>query len=275
MQENVIARLRSSQPSLSPALLRIGEYVLKDPSVVVNQTITEVADGAGASEASVLRFCRDIGFTSFQRFKLALGIELSSGRAKEVRTPSGDIVEDALSEVITALTRTGDLLDRSQLSSAAKHIVKATSIDLYGVAGSASVARYAHYSFTRLGLISRVLDDPHLAIMSAVGLGPKQVAIAISESGSTKETINAIVAAKATGAFTIAITSHIRSPIVAHANAVLASASSDTPIMRGFFLRTAGQYLILDLLTSMIAKTSKQAGISMQATAEATIDKSY
>ncbi|TIP78927.1 MAG: MurR/RpiR family transcriptional regulator, partial [Mesorhizobium sp.] len=78
MQEKILARLRSSQPSLSPALLRISEYVLNDPAKVVNQTITEVADGSGSSEASVLRFCRDIKFSSFQRFKLALGIELST-----------------------------------------------------------------------------------------------------------------------------------------------------------------------------------------------------
>ncbi|TIW51162.1 MAG: SIS domain-containing protein, partial [Mesorhizobium sp.] len=88
-----------------------------------------------------------------------------------------------------------------------------------------------------------MLDDPHLAVMSAVNLGPKQVALAISESGSSKDTINSLMAAKAAGAFTIAITCHIRSPIAANADAVLGASSTDTPITRGAFSRVAGQYL--------------------------------
>ncbi len=221
MQENVLARLHSSLPSLSPALIRIAEYVLKDPKQVIYQTITEVADGSQASEASVLRFCRDIGFSSFQRFKLSLGIELSANQSSPPkRTTSGDLLDETISTAISALERTRELLDRAALDIAVKEILKARSIDLYGLGGSANIARYAHYSFVRLGLISRVFDDPHLAVMSAVSLGPKQVAIAISESGSSKNTISLLKTARTAGAFTIAITSHIRSPIVSVAHNV-------------------------------------------------------
>ncbi|MER8536838.1 MurR/RpiR family transcriptional regulator [Mesorhizobium sp. M0644] len=275
MQENILARLRSSQPSLSPALLRISEYVLKDPAKVVHQTITEVADGSGSSEASVLRFCRDIKFSSFQRFKLALGIELSTNQTIRHASPSGDIIDDTLSMAVTALNQTKDLLNQAALELAVKHIIRAKSIDLYGLGGSANVARYAHYLFIRSGLMSRVLDDPHLAVMSAVNLGPKHVALAISESGSSKDTINSLMAAKAAGAFTIAITCHIRSPIAAKADAVLAASSTDTPIMRGAFSRVAGQYLIIDILANMIVKDGSKFQAAMQRTAEATIDKSF
>ncbi|TIO06941.1 MAG: MurR/RpiR family transcriptional regulator, partial [Mesorhizobium sp.] len=111
MQEKILARLRSSQPSLSPALLRISEYVLNDPAKVVNQTITEVADGSGSSEASVLRFCRDIKFSSFQRFKLALGIELSTHQTIRHASPSGDVIDDTLSTAITIKPRELELGD--------------------------------------------------------------------------------------------------------------------------------------------------------------------
>ncbi|RWH51660.1 MAG: MurR/RpiR family transcriptional regulator [Mesorhizobium sp.] len=275
MQEKILARLRSSQPSLSPALLRISEYVLNDPAKVVNQTITEVADGSGSSEASVLRFCRDIKFSSFQRFKLALGIELSTHQTIRHASPSGDVIDDTLSTAITALKQTKDLLNHAALELAAKQIIRAKSIDLYGFGGSANVARYAHYLFVRFGLVSRVLEDPHLAVMSAVNLGPKQVALAISESGSSKDTINSLMAAKAAGAFTIAITCHIRSPIAANADAVLGASSTDTPITRGAFSRVAGQYLIIDILANMIAKDGSKFQAAMQRTAEATIDKSF
>ena len=188
MQKNVLARLRSIKPSLSPTLLRIAVYVLKRPEDVIYQTITEVADQSSSNEASVLRFCRSLGFSSFQRFKMALAMELTANRAAPPTKPTSDVVEKSFASAMATLQHTKELLDRADAETVAKRLAKARSIDLYALGASSNVARYAVYRFICLGLTSRMFDDPNLAVMSAVRLGEKDVAIAISASGSTKDT---------------------------------------------------------------------------------------
>jgi RpiR family transcriptional regulator, carbohydrate utilization regulator len=275
MQTSVMARLRSTKPDLTPVLQRIADNVISDPAVVVHQTITEVADASGSSEASVLRLCRDLGFSSFQRFKLALGIELSGNRAAQPPSPTGDVIEDCLAAGISSLQQTRELLDRPTLEKVAKKLVQAKSIDVIGLGGSANAANYINFRFISLGLTSRVFSDPHLAVMSAVGLDSSRVAIGISESGSSKDTVNALRAAKAAGAFTVALTCHVRSPIAGIADAVLASASHETPLTRGAMPAIVGQVMLADILETLIIKSGAKFASRVRHIVESTLDMSY
>jgi DNA-binding MurR/RpiR family transcriptional regulator len=73
-----LAQLRSVQSSLTPVLERIAAYALSHPHKVIYHTVTELAEASGTSEASVIRFCRDLGYAGFQDFKLALAVDLAS-----------------------------------------------------------------------------------------------------------------------------------------------------------------------------------------------------
>ncbi|MFK0573659.1 MurR/RpiR family transcriptional regulator [Endozoicomonas sp.] len=65
----LLARLRSRFDQLSPALAKINRFVTENPDTVIHQTLIELAEISGASEASVVRFCRDSGFKSFSEFR--------------------------------------------------------------------------------------------------------------------------------------------------------------------------------------------------------------
>jgi len=113
------------------------------------------------------------------------------------------------------------MLDRVSLGKVSKRLVQSRSIDITGLGGSAIAANYANFKFVSLGLTVRVFNDPHLAVMSAIALDSTKTAIGFSESGSTKDTIRALEVAKEAGAFTVAVTCHLRSPIAKIADVVL------------------------------------------------------
>ena len=46
-------------------------YIMENAEIVPNLTTKEVSTNAGASEASVVRFCKSIGIGSFKAFKIA------------------------------------------------------------------------------------------------------------------------------------------------------------------------------------------------------------
>jgi DNA-binding MurR/RpiR family transcriptional regulator len=120
-----------------------------------------------------------------------------------------------------------------------------------------------------------MFNDPNLAVMSAVGLGPKDVAIGISVSGSTKSTAGALKAAKTAGAYTIAMTNHIRSPLTSIPDAVLAASSTEDPRARGIFTSILGQFMIVDILATLISRSNPKFEITLRETAEAATDASY
>src|SRR4030042_3406665 len=69
-------RLRGVYPSLKTALQKVADLVLQQPDMVIYVSVNAVAAAAGVSEATVMRFCRTLGFKGFQDFKICLAREL-------------------------------------------------------------------------------------------------------------------------------------------------------------------------------------------------------
>src|SRR5690349_16814914 len=68
----VLARLGSLIPSLRESERKIGEYVLAKASDVVYLSVTDLADRTATSEASVIRFARQLGYAGYAALKISL-----------------------------------------------------------------------------------------------------------------------------------------------------------------------------------------------------------
>jgi DNA-binding MurR/RpiR family transcriptional regulator len=271
----VLANVRATHGALSPALARIAEAVLDNPDRLLTQTVTELAEAAGASDASVIRFCRDQGFASFQAFKLALATELATvppplpGQGDSGH--GGGIVERA----VTALRETQAMLDLAAIGVVVQRLLAARRILVFGVGASAITAHYLQYKLTRLGLAAVAHQDPHMAAMAAVALTADDVVIAVSSSGSTFDAVRAAERAHAAGAFLVAITNRIRSPLTVRADIVLLAASAETPLTGGAFAAKISQFLIVDILFETIAATHDPARGAIATTADSVSDRGY
>lgn len=102
------------------------------------------------------------------------------------------------------------------------------------------------------------------------------VAVGLSISGSTKDTIDNLNIAKKAGARIIAVTSNARSPITKIADIVLIVVGRENPLQGSSLAAKMSQLAIIDILNVAVSLRMKDQAIKYrEITAKATSDKLY
>ncbi|WP_194541435.1 MurR/RpiR family transcriptional regulator [Paenibacillus sp. JZ16] len=238
---------------------RLAEFILTAPSEIVHMGIKDLAEQCEVSAATVTRFCKNFQCKGYPDFKLKLAAEIAhaemasrTGNTRYQDIVAGNalagIVEAIESNHLTSIRDTTELLDLGQLERAVDALCRAKRIDLYGVATSSIVAQDFYQKLIRIGKNCTAFADSHMQITSASTLASSDVAVAVSYSGETPETIDALTCAKDAGAFTISITSYRSSAISALADITLYSSSLEEGMRRGDMASRIAQLHIIDIL---------------------------
>ncbi len=212
---SMLERIKASLPSLAPAEQRVGKLVLLDPRAFANLPVSELSDRAHVSKPTVVRFCRSMGYDGLSDFKLKLAGSVSEGVPFIHRSvDSDDKVSDVMVKVIDN-TVAAFLKYRNDASSfayekaseaLAETYKQRKRIEFYGVGNSGIVAQDAQHKFFRLGVTSIAYSDGHMQVMSASTVGPGDCVVVISNSGRTRDLMDACDIARKNGATTIVIT---------------------------------------------------------------------
>ena len=166
-QTGTLIRLRGLYPSLKTALRKVADVILRQPEMAIYASVNEVAAAAAVSEATVMRFCRILGFKGFQDFKIALAREMviPSARHHEVLSAEDDatIVGTVFQTNGAALQDTLEILEPEAMHEAAQLLYKARQIMVIGVSGSGPAVAYTGNRLLLLGLkavhLHRLLSD--------------------------------------------------------------------------------------------------------------------
>ncbi|MGH1042346.1 MurR/RpiR family transcriptional regulator [Bacillus wiedmannii] len=209
----LLFKIESNMDQFSPAEKKVAMYIMGNAEIVPNLTTKEVSTNAGASEASVVRFCKSIGIGSFKAFKIALVRELTIADYNindfsVMNTEDGpyDLFNKVTYVNKAAIEASVTAIDKKELEKAADLIVNADKIIFYGVGGSATPAMDGAYKFTRLGFTAMMLSDFHMMLPLVTTLKEGDIFVAISTSGRTKDVLEMAQYAKRQGATVIAIT---------------------------------------------------------------------
>jgi len=277
----VLARVRALQPEFTGALRRVAEQVLADPAGAARATIVELAERSGTSPATITRFCRALGFEGYA--ELRLGIAGETGRAARAAGWNVDIgreiqrddpLERVLQQIVAADARamgeTAATVDLDAVARAAAAIAVANRVDIYGAGGSALVGAEMHVCLHRIGVSTWAWNDVHNGLASAALLRPRDVALGISHSGQTRETIEMIAEAGSHGATTIALTSLPRSPLAELSDILLQTAAQASTFRPDALSARHPQLVVLDLLYIAVAqRLHDRVHAAFQATARA------
>lgn len=269
-----LARLRATAPWAS-AQARVAEYILGNATTAVNQTIDEIAAACGVSTATVVRFCRTLGYEGFTQFRRALTIDILIS-PKDIHEdikrddPAPVLTEKVFNTAIQTLRDTLSVVDIESLEKAIRAVGGARMVEIYGVGGSGFVAQDTYHKFMTIGVPCIACTDSHIQAMSASLLSEKDVAIGISHSGATPETIRALRWATMRGATTICVTNYRNAPINKYADIQLFTASRETT-SRGIPVASRiAQLIILDVLFVGVAVSHYERALeSIYLTAEA------
>ncbi len=278
----LLVKIKSRTSDLTKIEKRVADYISKEPEKVLYMTVNELASASGVSDASVIRFTRDMGFESFQQLKLALVKETPSSyqNGEDLIIKEDDnskqIVDKVKLGCIKSIEDTSSITNLKLLEEAAGAILNAKRVIAFGVGSSAAVAMIIQYKFIRLGIPCVAYDDPHIQAMTVSTLKFGDVAIGVSHTGSTKDTVDSLKIAKEHGAFTVSITDHPKSPIAPHSDIMLETFSRETPIKSGAGRSIVAQIFLVEALTSMIYKLDpKHADKYGEESARAVSDKFY
>lgn len=256
----ILHAVSSHLETLPPQERKLGEYILEAPASVVHQGITELANACGISPSTVTRFCKTFHFKGFPDFKMKLASELAHKPAENhyqdiiAGNDLQKIVEAMEANHVASITDTTRLLDMNQLSRAVEALCRAKRIDLYGVATSSIVAQDFYQKLVRIGKNCTAFADSHMQITSASSLGEGDVALAISYSGETPETIDALRCAKDSGATTLSLTQYGSNSLASLAEISLFSSSLEEGMRRGDMASRIAQLHVIDILfTGMVS----------------------
>jgi RpiR family carbohydrate utilization transcriptional regulator len=236
---------------------KVAKCVLGDPEAVVSASITELAEKAGTSEPTVIRFCRRLGLGGYMELRLNLARDLPSANYIFENVSAADSLAEIAGKILNAhreaLSNTLNKLDLDDLEAAVCALQAARRIEFYGLGGSAIVARDAHHKFFRLGMPCVAYDDPHMQVMSAALLTPDDVVVVISHTGSTKDIIDSAKVARKAGAKIIGILGSENAPLSKVCDIALSVFSKEVALRLAPMTSRLVQLAVVDVLFVTVA----------------------
>jgi len=277
----VLRAVRLHVDDLRDSEKKVARVVLESPGQVIYRSISELAEEAGTSEPTVLRFCRALGFRGYHDLKIQLAQDLVP-EVKNIhedvtsRDDPATLVRKVLNANAIAIADTLETLDPAQVDKAVRILASAERIEFIGFGGSAAVAMDAYHKFFRIGIPCGWQDDPHMQAMSAALMTRRCVVVAISHSGSSKDIMETLEIAKEAGAATIAIVSHRKSPVASLAAIALCVHSRETGYKPEPMSSRIAHLCVIDVLAVGVAlKRSRDFMAGVQKTRKALVNKRY
>ena len=211
----LLERVRASIPALPPAEQRVAHLVLENARSFASLPVGELAERARVSKPTVVRFCRSVGYGGLADFKRKLAGSVNEGvpfvhRSVDENDQPAELIIKVIDNAVAALLRyrneaASHAFERA-IAALADAAINGRRIDFYGVGNSGIVAQDAQHKFFRLGVHTNAISDGHVQVMSATMLGAGDCAVIISNSGRSRDLLDAADVARRQGAVTIVIT---------------------------------------------------------------------
>jgi RpiR family carbohydrate utilization transcriptional regulator len=211
----MLDRIKASLPSLAPAEQRVAKLCLADPRLFAKLPVTELADRSHVSKPTVVRFCRSVGYDGLSDFKLKLAGTVNEGvpfihRSVDADDKTGDVLVKVIDNTVAAFLKYRNEASSIAIEKAVNALLEAyklgRQIQFFGAGNSGIVAQDAQHKFFRLGLNTTAYSDGHMQVMSASVLRAGDCVVIISNSGRTRDLMDACDIARKNGATTIVIT---------------------------------------------------------------------
>lgn len=227
VDRDLLEAIRSRLPDFSPAERRVADAVLATPHDVPHMSAARLAEHSDSSVGSVVRFCHTLGLPGYQDFKLrAARLDRPAVRYKAPDAISGadaprDVVQKTLANMSDVLAKLSAAIDTGSIVRAADTLIGAQRILIVAAGPSIPFATDLAHWLIYNGLAATFPVDSETQQAVARGLGPNDVCFAISNSGTTRRTLESVHSAARRGASTVALTSFANSELATSAETVL------------------------------------------------------
>ncbi len=268
---NLFVRIQNLMPSFNKAQFKVAEYFLNNREELKHLKIKQLALNCDVSEATITRFIRKIGFSSFQNFKYAI-IKVDSSSRESVggvddldklntEDPVDSLISRVKNEYISDIQMTLKNLDTREILNAIEAIKSAKGINFFCVGTSCIAAKNSYLRFYRAGIKTCVYNDPAEMGIAASLSKKGDVAIGLSYSGKTEVVNIAMRISKKNGSTTIAVTGPGRSPLIKMADIKISSQYEELDDYLLTSYARLSQIIIMDILYTGVAEQNYEKSV--------------
>lgn len=191
---------------------RIASFLLESRDSLVSMNAAELAQAAGVSSASVIRFSRQMGYRGYPEFKVDYLSDEKQHKAESLygnlsrNDDTAQIIAKSQQMFITAIEKSVELLEPITVDAIAQKIVEAKRVVLFGIGSSAIVANDIFLKLIRVNKHALFSPDLHVQLGYSANLNESDLAIAVTARGNTSDVNRMLKSAHENGCTTVALT---------------------------------------------------------------------
>lgn len=257
MTENILNSITEQYHTLTRSSKKLADYIFAHTSDSQYLSITTLAENSGVSEATITRFCRGLGLSGYNDFKLALAkSQRTTDLGESSHSPESITTEDDCTSMckkihnslIQSVSETYALLDQTALQKAIDLLSDARHVYCFGQGGSSIMAMEAwgRFSTTTSNFIH--ISDSHMQAMAASLSTTEDVILFFSYSGSTKDMEDILKIAKENKTPVILITHFSKCRGADYADVILLCGYNESPLQSGSVAAKVGQMYLIECL---------------------------
>jgi DNA-binding MurR/RpiR family transcriptional regulator len=224
---------------LTPKSRIIGDYVKENPLKVVFMTVAELAKACAVSEATVVRFVRQLGYGGYSDFQLSLRDFVDTELTLLDRVDLADMVEPGaerfrrvVSEEIDNLRQLFEHADIEQMGRAVSLLYSSPQIYVIGSRLSYALSHYLGWSLTKVRGGIQILKGSDKTTIDWLTISPADVlVVVITVSRYPNELIRLAKLAKRLDRQLLVLTDSSACPIIHEADESLIAPSSHIPLI--------------------------------------------
>lgn len=202
---------------------KVALFILDNPEKALESNVSETAELSGVSDATVVRFCKRLGYEGFYQMKLQLSHDFGKKQQSTTSPAEKGSPRDVLESVSRLIASMGQRIDPKLLMNVVKSIDKSDMVYVIGSGQSRILSNYILFRLSRLGFRTTGGNFAEIDIENISYGNDTDVVICISHSGETKRTLQAIKIGALRGMTTIALTDSEKNPLSQSADYSLAS----------------------------------------------------
>lgn len=225
----VIDTIKEQYDNIFNAEKKVADFILNSPEQAVNANVSELASFSGVSDATVIRFCKHIGYQGYYQLRINLSRDIGRKQVPQISLEGNP--ENAVMEKIQSMASyflaVGKQINPQNLLECVNAIKECNQVHIVAVGNTSPLSQYMGFRLGRLGIKCTYNVLPEY-FMNHVNLADEDdMVIAISQSGLSRQVVQAMELAKDKGLRTIAITAYKNSPVSNAADLLLLTSIED------------------------------------------------
>jgi len=255
---DIISCISERFNALRDAEKKVAKVIMDDLNMAANASITQLAEQASVSEATITRFAKAVGCKNVRDLKIKLAQSLAIGQRFMHDPVDNTGIQGIYESIKHSMDINRKILNEDDVNTAVKWLHGARQIISIGMGGgSTMVSQEFQHRIFRLGYPVVAYNDGLLARMVASTADSNDVIIIMSVTGFTPTIVETAELAKQYGVKVIAITS-ADSPLANVSDLVLPIITQETDFI---YKPSASRYAMLamvDVLAMELAVNHKR-----------------